>query len=76
MFYEYLSPRAKPSRTVIRRKAGAPVQRRDLSQPRNIFEYFRFRREYRRLLDLPDYLLEDLGLDRGQVIVAMKRSYF
>jgi uncharacterized protein YjiS (DUF1127 family) len=39
-------------------------------------EHLRRQRDYRRLLDLPDYLLDDIGLTRGQVARPKRRRPF
>ena len=41
-----------------------------------IREYFRCRRDYRYLLELPDHLLKDIGLDRMQIQDKMRRRLF
>jgi|GEM_PF-5656474 len=43
---------------------------------RALREHFRRQRDFRRLLKLPDYLLDDAGLTRAQVIEEMKRRPF
>lgn len=37
---------------------------------RNFLQFFRKRREHQDLLDLPDYLLDDIGLSRADVLAA------
>lgn len=37
------------------------------------FEHSRCKREYDHLLQLPDYLLKDLGLTRAQIVEARRR---
>jgi uncharacterized protein YjiS (DUF1127 family) len=54
-------------------RAGNPRTRYPLDIVRGIFEHHRRQRDYRRLLEMPDYLLEDIGLTRAQVIAAMQR---
>ena len=39
-------------------------------------DYWRRQEDYRTLMELPDYLLEDIGLDRGRVAAALKQRLF
>lgn len=39
-------------------------------------DYSRRQDDYRALMDLPDYLLADIGLDRGRVAAALKQRLF
>ncbi len=41
-----------------------------------IKETLRRRRDYERLLELPDYLLDDVGLTREQIAEEMRRPFF
>lgn len=43
---------------------------------RRIGKYRRCQREYRRVLELPDYLLQDIGFTRSQIIAATRRRHF
>lgn len=43
---------------------------------RGIMEYLRHQREYKRLLEMPDFMLDDIGLTRTQIIEAMRRRLF
>jgi uncharacterized protein YjiS (DUF1127 family) len=43
---------------------------------RSLWEFHRRRRDYRTLLTMPDYLLEDVGVTREQVIAEMKARLF
>ncbi len=43
-----------------------------LGLARSIGEHLRRQREYRDLLELPDHLLEDIGVTRTQVVAAMR----
>jgi uncharacterized protein YjiS (DUF1127 family) len=40
---------------------------------RSVGEYLRLWRDYRRLDELPDYLLDDLGLTRADIAAAPRR---
>lgn len=41
-----------------------------------LWEHLRRRRDYRRLEDLPGYLLDDIGLTREQIIRATRSRPF
>jgi uncharacterized protein YjiS (DUF1127 family) len=43
---------------------------------RGIGDYRRCQRDYRRLLELPDRQLDDMGLTRGEIIEAMRKPLF
>jgi uncharacterized protein YjiS (DUF1127 family) len=51
--------------------AGGSAFRR---MTRRIGTWLRMRHQYRDLSDLPDYLLDDIGLTRGDVETAVRRS--
>lgn len=57
---------------------GLRTRDRHLSEPlaarltRAVRTYLRHRRDYRRLLEKPDYLLRDIGLTREQVIEKLR----
>lgn len=38
--------------------------------------HMRNRRDYRDLLEMPDYLLDDVGLTRDQILSETKRTFF
>jgi uncharacterized protein YjiS (DUF1127 family) len=46
------------------------------SLARGIGDYRRHQSDYRHLLELPDYLLRDVGLTRTQVAAAARRRLF
>ncbi|MGD1876257.1 MAG: DUF1127 domain-containing protein [Kiloniellaceae bacterium] len=41
-----------------------------------VCDYCRHGNDYRALMDMPDYLLEDIGLDRADVTAAKRRHAF
>jgi uncharacterized protein YjiS (DUF1127 family) len=43
---------------------------------RSLQEHRRHQRECRHLLELPDYLLDDIGLTRREITEAMRRRLF
>ncbi|MEQ9490062.1 MAG: DUF1127 domain-containing protein [Alphaproteobacteria bacterium] len=43
---------------------------------RSIRTYLQNRRDYRHVLDLPDYLLKDIGVTRAEVKAAIRPSLF
>jgi len=47
-----------------------------LALARRIGNQLRRRRDYRRLAELPDYLLQDIGVTRAQVHAELRRRLF
>ena len=43
---------------------------------RSVLNYCRHQNDYRALMDMPDYLLEDIGVARADVTAAMRRHAF
>lgn len=39
-------------------------------------DHFRARRQYREIMEMPDYLFEDIGLTRWQVEAELRRGLF
>lgn len=60
--------------------AGAARRTAGASQDEGVLgwikTYLRQQRDYQRLLEMPDYLLKDIGLTRDEVIAAKRRSLF
>ncbi|MEQ9607784.1 MAG: DUF1127 domain-containing protein [Kiloniellaceae bacterium] len=43
---------------------------------RALRDYWRRQDDYRAMMDLPDYLLADIGLDRARVAAALRQRLF
>jgi len=39
-------------------------------------DHFRARRQYRQMLEMPDYLFDDIGLSRWQIEAELRRGLF
>ncbi len=72
-YYPYDTPESSTdaSRRVMTRTVGM-IQR----IARSVRQHFRNRRDYRYLQELPDYMLDDIGLTRGDVRSAARRLPF
>jgi uncharacterized protein YjiS (DUF1127 family) len=72
-FYPYDAPESgtDASGRVMARAIGT-IQR----IARSVRQHLRYRRDYRYLQELPDYMLDDIGLTRGDVPSAARRLPF